>query len=87
MLLSCLNRLYPSSLQARTLYRVMCGFDENYDMSLMQKDVFYLKQKGLVEYVDEAIGGYDRFEDRYSRLTAGGKEIADSVQTDPALEI
>jgi len=87
LILSNLNRLYPSPLQVRSLYRVMCGFDENYDLSLLQKDLYYLKQKGFVEFIDDKIGGAGKFEDKCIRLTAEGKEIADRVQTDPALEI
>lgn len=87
LILSNLNRLYPTPLQVRTLYRVLCGFDENYSISLMQKDITYLKQKGYVEYIDERIGGADSFEKKCIGLTAEGKEIADRTQTDKALEI
>ena len=87
LILTNLNRLYPTPLQIRSLYRVMCGFDENYDLSLLQKDVTYLKQKGYVEYVDDKIGGADSFSDKCLGLTAEGKEIADRTQTDDALEI
>lgn len=86
-LLENLNRLYPTPLQIRTLMRVMCGFDEHYDISLLQKDITYLKQKGYVEFIDERIGGYSIFADKYLGLTAEGKEIADQTQTDSALEI
>lgn len=87
LILSSLNRLYPSPLQVRTLYRVMCGFDENYDLSLLQKDITYLKQKGYVEYIDDKLGGADSFREKVIGLTAEGKEIADQTQSDPALEI
>jgi len=86
-ILSNLNRLYPTPLQVRTLYRVMCGFDENYDLSLLQKDITYLKQKGYVEYIDDKIGGAKSFHEKCVGLTAEGKEIADRTQTDNALEI
>ena len=82
-----LDRLYPTPLQVGSLYKVLCGFDENYDFSLLQKDMAYLKEKGYVEYVDEAIGGADSFKNKYVKLTAEGKEIADNTQTDKALEI
>jgi len=65
----------------------MCGFDEHYDLSLLQKDVTYLKQKGYIMYVDDRLGGADKFEDKCIGLTAEGKEIADRTQTDNALEI
>lgn len=87
MILSNLNRLYPTPIQISTLYNVMCGFDENYDLSLLQKDVTYLKQKDYIEYIDEKIGGFPAFRDKYIGLTAEGKEIADKTQTDDALEI
>ena len=87
MILNGLNRMYPTPVMVRTLHRVMCGFDEHYDMSLLQKDVTYLKQKGYIEYIDDRLGSADRFEDKCIGLTAEGKEIADRTQTDEALEI
>lgn len=87
LILSNLNRLYPTPLQVRTLYRVLCGFDENYSISLLQKDVAYLKQKGYLEYIDDIIGGATSFGKKCISLTAEGKEIADRTQTDKALEI
>ncbi len=87
IILRNLNRLYPTPLLVRSLYNVLCGFDEHYDMSLLQKDLTYLKQKHYIEYIDEAIGGADKFQDKYVGLTASGKEIADRTQTDSALEI
>jgi len=86
-IISNLNRLYPTPLQIVTLFRVMISFDEHYDMSLLQKDVAYLKQKGYVEFVDDSFGGFPSFKDKYVGLTAEGKEIADRVQLDEALEI
>ena len=87
LILGNLNRLYPTPLQVRTLYRVMCSFDENYDTSLLKKDLTYLKDKGYIKYVDEVLGGSESFERKCVGLTAEGKEIADRTQTDPALEI
>lgn len=87
LILDSLNRLYPTPLQVETLYRVMCGFDENYDFELLQKDITYLKQKGYLEYIDDKIGGAGSFRKRCVGLTAEGKEIADRTQTDNALEI
>jgi len=86
-ILENLNRVYPTPLQVRTLFKVIVGFDENYDKSLLKKDLSYLKQKGYIEYVDEFIGGADSFEVKFVGLTAEGKEIAERTQTDPALEI
>ena len=87
LILSCLNRMYPTPLQVRTLYKVMIGFDENYDLELLKKDIYYLRQKDFMEYVDDKLGGAGRFEDKCVGLTAEGKEIADRTQTDEALEI
>ncbi|MHC4620349.1 MAG: hypothetical protein ACYTEQ_21580 [Planctomycetota bacterium] len=87
LILSSLNRLYPTPLQIETLFRVMCGFDENYDLELLKKDVTYLKQKGYLEYVDDKLGGAGSFRKKCIGLTAEGKEIADRTQTDDALEI
>jgi hypothetical protein len=86
-ILGNLNRVYPTPLQVRTLFRVLTGFDELYDKSLLAKDLTYLKQKDYIECVDEQIGGAPNFEDKFVGLTAEGKEIADRTQTDPALEI
>jgi len=86
-LLENLNRLYPTPIQVRTLFKVLVGFDENYDKSLMAKDLAYLKQKCYVEYVDDQIGGAPNFDYKFVGLTAEGKEIAERTQTDPALEI
>ena len=87
LLLENLNRMYPTPLQMRTLFKVLIGFDENYDKSLMAKDLNYLKQKGYIEYVDEQIGGAISFESKFAGLTFKGKEIAERTQSDPALEI
>jgi len=87
LILSNLNRLYPTPLQTQTLYRVLCAFDEHYSLSLLAKDIAYLKQKNYIEFIDEQIGGSDSFEKKFIGLTAAGKEIADNIQTDSALEI
>lgn len=87
LILANLNRLYPTPLQVRTLFKVLVGFDENYDRSLLAKDLNYLKQKGYIEFIDDQIGGSPSFEMKFAGLTAEGKEIADRTQTDPALEI
>lgn len=87
MILSNMNRLYPTAVQVSTLFRVLIAFDETYMMSLLQKDLTYLKQKGYVEYIDEKIGGYDHFHCKFVGLTAKGKEIADRTAKDDALEI
>jgi len=87
LLLSNLNRMYPTPVQVKRLQRVMVGFDEHYDQELLKKDLTYLRQKAYIYYVDERIGGADSFEGKFVSLTAEGKEIADRTQTDKALEI
>ena len=86
-ILENLNRVYPTPLQMRTLFKVIVGFDENYDKSLLAKDLSYLKQKKYIVFVDDAIGGALIVENKFVGLTAEGKEIAERTQTDPALEI
>jgi hypothetical protein len=87
LILSNLNRLYPTPLQIRSLRNVLCGFDEHYTLSLLAKDTAYLQQKDYIEFIDEQIGGSGSFEKKFVGLTAEGKEIADNIQTDFALEI
>jgi len=87
LILTNLNRLYPTALQVDTLYRVICGFDESYDFTLLQKDLIYLQQKGYVDFIDDLLGGADSFRKKCVGLTAEGKEIADRTQRDNALEI
>jgi len=87
LILSNLNRLYPTPLQIQTLYRVLCGFDEHYTLSLLAKDAAYLHQKDYIEFIDEQIGGSGSFEKKFIGLTYAGKEIADNIQSDSALEI
>jgi len=86
-ILDTLNRLYPAPLQVQSLYRVLCGFDENYEMSLLQKDIAYLKDKGYVVNVDDLLGGSVSFKKKCIKLSATGKEIADDIINDPAMEI
>jgi len=87
IILQHIDRLNPGGVLVRMLYRSMVGFDENYSFSLLDKDIWYLKKKGYVEYVDDKLGGEDVFEKKVIGLTAEGKEIADRTQTDSALEI
>lgn len=85
-LLENLGRFYPSPVQIQTLYRTVCH-DPDYNWSLMKKDIYYFKQKGWIEFVDDILGGADAFEKKVCRLTDEGKEIAEGTMTDPALEI
>jgi len=101
LILSNLNRLYPIPLQIQTLYRVLCGFDEHYTLSLLDKDtaylrqidyiefkdVAYLRQEDSIEFINKQIGGSGSFDKKFIGLTAAGKDIADNIQSDSSLEI
>ena len=82
-----LDRVYPSGLTILFLYQTVCAVDEFDDTELLRKDIAYLKEKGYLGFIDEAIGGADSFNEKVVKLTAEGKEIAERTQTDPALEI
>jgi hypothetical protein len=84
-LLFGLNVLYESPITLRSLYNSFCSI--NYDKGLFAKDITYFYDKGWIEFIDDKIGGADKFMDKVIKLTAEGKEIAEGTQTDPALEI
>ena len=86
MVLTNLNRLYPSPITLRSLYRTVC-YEPTYDFDLFKKDITYFMQKGYIEFSDEKIGGCTKFDDKVCMLTAEGKEIAEGTMKDPALEI
>lgn len=86
-ILANLEIVYPSGLMVKSLWQTVCAIDETYDFNLMIKDLSYLKDKGYVKYVDDAIGGAKSFEKKVVKLTATGKEIAEDTMDDPALEI
>ncbi len=82
-----LDLVYPSGLTMRSLYRTVCAVDPMYDFSLFGKDVEYLKAKGYIFFIDDAIGGRDSFEEKVGKLTADGLEVAQRITSDQALEI
>ncbi len=82
-----LDLVYPSGLTMRPLYRTVCAIDVMYDLGLFGKDVEYLKAKGYIFFVDDAIGGQDRFEDKVGKLTAEGLEVIQNIRMNGALEI
>lgn len=86
-LLTNLELFYPTPVRLDSLYRTVCHIDPTYDWPLYRKDVYYLKDKGYIDFIDDSIGGMSAFEKKVVRLTAAGKEIAERTQTDPALEI
>jgi len=87
-ILTTLNIVCPTALTIRTIYyNVISAVDPTYDEGLCKKDIWYLKEKGYIEFVDDMIGGTSEFIHRVITLTARGKEIAEKTQFDPALEI
>jgi len=87
LILEALNMMYPTAQRAEQVYRVCISIDPGYEWHLFEKDIFYLKEKGYLEFLDDAIGLQMSFRKKTIKLTAAGKEIADRTQTDPALEI
>jgi len=81
-----LGHFYPTPVRLDTLYRTLCG-DPTYDKQLFLKDIFYLKQKNYIAFIDDKIGGMVSFDEKVVILTDRGKEIAEGTMTDPALEI
>ena len=82
-----LDLVYPSGLTMKSLYQTVCAVDEMYDFNLLARDVAYLKAKGYIFFIDDAIGGMTDVEAKVVKLTAEGMEIAQDVIDDPALEI
>jgi len=84
-MLDALNRVYPSGLQNGMLYRIVLTTDPTYDHDLLKKDLFYLKGKGYIEFIDDALGG-TVFMKKVAQLTANGKDVADKITVDATLE-
>lgn len=87
LILANLNILCPTAVMLRTLFRGVLAVHPTYDQSLFEKDIWYLKEKAYIEYIDDIIGGAPNWIKKVVRLTASGKEIAERTATDPALEI
>ncbi|RKY12667.1 MAG: hypothetical protein DRP65_00480 [Planctomycetota bacterium] len=87
LILRNLDLVYPSGLTMRSLYQTVCAVDPMYDFSLFGKDIEYLKAKGYLFFVDDALGGADKFTDKVGKLTAAGIEVAQRITTDEALDI
>ena len=82
-----LDIVYPSGLTMKSLYQTVCSVDEMYDFNLLVKDIAYLRDKGYVKYIDDALGGMGSVEKKVVKLTADGKEVAEGTDSDEALEI
>jgi hypothetical protein len=82
-----LNMLYPSGMRLGSLYNTVSCMDETYNFDLFTKDITYLKEKGYIRFVDEPLSLNPSFRSRFAVLTCDGKDIADRIAIDPALEI
>lgn len=87
LILESLNMMYPTALRTEQVYRVCISVDPSYEWHLFEKDIFYLKEKKYLAFVDDQIGLHPPLNKKTAKLTVKGKDIADRTQTDPALEI
>ncbi len=80
-LLAALNDAYPARIKSQTIYRTMIDLDPHgYSHDLLNRDLAYLADKGYVRVIDN-------YGTTLYILSAEGKEIADDLINDPALEI
>lgn len=85
--LEYLHMLYPSSIRVGGLYQTIVYVAPAYDEALYRKDIYWLKESGYVEFVDEVIGGFKDFMAKVVKLTAKGDNIATGLEKNTALEI
>jgi hypothetical protein len=86
-LLQYLDMMYPSPMKVESLFECILYVNPDLQPTIYRKDVFYLREKDYIEFVDEKLGGFADFNKKVIKLTARGKEIAEQTLTDPALEI
>jgi hypothetical protein len=87
-ILRTLNMMYPNSMFMCTLCNCMISEFPLYDDDLLAKDTTYLQDKGYLAVTEKSpVFGPLPFKKRLVKLTASGKEIADQIMIDPALEI
>lgn len=88
-ILDTINRYYPNAIKVRTLLRAVLLIQPDYDLGLASKDLHYLAAKGYItiRQADRRLALGETFADRLVDITASGKEIADQIIDDPALEI
>lgn len=79
-LIDALRLVYPMYLTFDSLAIVLPTFDVEH----IQADVSYLIDKGYLKCINER--KHQPWGEREYRLTATGKEIADAINVDPALE-
>jgi len=79
-LIDALKLVYPLALTFYSLRQVLAGVEEHY----LKGDITYLVEKGYVAWVNRKPNM--NWPSREYKLTAVGVEIADAINTDPALE-
>lgn len=87
LILDALNVLYPTPIQCKQLYRIILGIDCTYEKAFAQKDVAYLQDKGYVRVNRNELDEGWSWDTQMITLSADGKEVADQIMSDPALEI
>jgi hypothetical protein len=81
-----LNLFYPDKVFLKTLWRTVLN-NPNYSLSLFQRDICYLQQKGYIQLSRNPLRPEGEWEDQLCILTAEGKEVAEGTRTDPAIEL
>jgi hypothetical protein len=90
LLLRSLDKVYPSGINAKMLYQIMCTVDPGYGFDLMKKDVAYFLEKGYIRLI--GLGACATLADLHEgtmtvlTLTAAGLEVAQHLKDDAALE-
>lgn len=91
LMLRSLDKVYPSPLNIKFLYQVMCTVDDAYDIALMRKDIAYLQEKGYLILIKvngkASLSDVHRDSLTVAKLTATGLEVAQNLREDQALEI
>lgn len=86
-ILEALNLMYPTAMRTASVMQTCISIDPGYDWDLFEKDLFYLMQKGYLEYIGAELQKDQPMRKRVIRLTAVGKDNADKVVIDPTLEV
>jgi hypothetical protein len=74
-------------MRSESLYRTVVGIDFDYNKHYFRQDIEYLKERGYVRFIDDAIGGSDDFDERYIKLTADGSDLACQINVDERIDI
>lgn len=87
-ILDMINLVYPSPMMMGSLCNCLISTSPTYDDDLLARDTTYLADKGYIQIIEKnRLCPLLSFKRRLVRLTARGKEIADRIISDPALEI